>query len=269
MTERHPQTRRADLFLKGTGIFWYIVAAIGQAIFIYYIFAFYGEATVQNDLGSLNEKDVITGIVDGDETGNFLFITHALGAAVITLGGLLQLIPAIRRYAPAFHRWNGRIFMLMAYMMALGGLMMVWVRGSYTSMAGAVGITGNALCIILFATIALRLAMRRRINEHRKWAMRLFLAANGVWFIRVFVMAWIIINQSPRWLGDGLEGPAGVAISFAAFFLPVAVLQLYFAAQDSRSAAPKYIMGGGLILGTLIMAMGIFGATLFMWGPHF
>ena len=50
-----------------------------------------------------------TGHIAGDTMGNVAMVIHILIAAVVTLGGPLQLIPRVRASFPAFHRWNGRV----------------------------------------------------------------------------------------------------------------------------------------------------------------
>ena len=45
---------------------------------------------------------------------NLVLGLHLAFAFVITVGGLLQLIPAIRRTRPALHRWTGRAYLVAA-----------------------------------------------------------------------------------------------------------------------------------------------------------
>jgi hypothetical protein len=44
--------------------------------------------------------------------GNAFFGAHVLMAAVLTLGGTLQLVPQIRARLIAFHIWLGRVFLV-------------------------------------------------------------------------------------------------------------------------------------------------------------
>ncbi|WP_163360481.1 DUF2306 domain-containing protein, partial [Klebsiella aerogenes] len=86
-----------------------------------YIVGFYGRAAVEVDFERWNEV-LVGGYVPGGLAGNLVLAMHLLLAAVITLGGPLQLVPAIRRRWPRFHRWNGRAYMLTALLISLGGL---------------------------------------------------------------------------------------------------------------------------------------------------
>jgi len=259
---------RADRLLRNTAVIWYLVAAVGQLGFLYFILAFYGVRTVSGNLAGWNDKPLIDGYIAGDNVGNLMFAVHAIGAAAITLGGLLQLVPMIRQRYPSFHRWTGRVFIALAWVMAIGGLWMVWIRGTYLSVASAIAISLNALLILAFTALALRAALAGRIAEHRRWALRGFMMVSGVWFLRVGIMAWIILNQGPVGMTDSLSGPADIALVFASVLVPLAVLEIYLAAQRSRQPSHKIAASALVLAMTALMAIGVFGTIRFMWGPY-
>lgn len=262
-----PEAQPGAVFLRRCGLIWYSVAAIGQLAFIAFILAHYGRKTLSGDYPGWNDKPIIKGYVEGDATGNIMFAVHVLLAAVMTIGGLMQLIPQIRRHMPALHRWNGRVFLILAYLAAVGGLWMVWGRGTHLSLTADIATTVDGVLILFFATLAWRLAAQRRIDLHRRWAMRTFMVANGVWFLRVGIMGWAILTQG--WgLNDKLDGPVGTILTFGAYLIPLAVLELYFRAQDSRSGLRKRLAGVVVLVMTAFMAIGISGAIAFMWGPY-
>lgn len=255
----------SDAVLRGAAVFWFVVAAFGQLAFVYFIASFYGGSTLSGEFADWNRRNLITGHVPGDTAGNLQFAAHVLLAALITAGGLVQLIPAIRRYAPRLHRWNGRVYVATAVVMALGGLALVWIRGTHLTLTGAISISMVAGLILLSAAMALRHARARRIDVHRRWALRLFMVSNAVWFQRVGYMAWIIINQAPVGIGKRMDGWFDVALGFGIFVVPLAVLELYLRARDGRSAALKLATAGLLTVLTLVMAVGIFGTIRIMW----
>ncbi len=80
--------------------FWFAATAFGQIAFLAYIVGFYGPTLVSGDfaLWARNEN-LGHGYVPGNGLGNLLFAVHVGLAAVLTLGGLLQLLPALRRRA--------------------------------------------------------------------------------------------------------------------------------------------------------------------------
>ncbi|MEM9739338.1 MAG: DUF2306 domain-containing protein [Pseudomonadota bacterium] len=260
-------TPQRDL-LKWSGLAWFTVAAIGQLAFIAFIAVFYGVSIFTGDFAAWNEKPLIEGHVEGDSTGNTMFAAHVLIAAVMTLSGLMQLVPGIRARAPLFHRISGRTFISTAILLAFGGLWLVWVRGTYLSLVGAVSGTLNALLIIGFAAAALFFAINRQIDQHKRWALRLFMVANGVWFLRVGMMAWMMLAGGPLGMNRTMSGPADVVLLFGCYLIPVAVLQLYFMAQDSASEWRKHAVSGVVFASTGVMALGIFGTVAFMWGPY-
>lgn len=254
--------------LKGAGLLWFLVATAGQWTFVWYILNAYGVTTATGNIEDWNKTGLIVGYVGGDAFGNLMFALHVLLAAVITVGGTLQLIPVLRYRLPAVHRWNGRLFVIIAVVMAIGGLWMSWFRDARLSDLGALGVSLNGVLILIVAPVALRLAMARRIDEHRRWAMRLFILVNGVWFFRIGFMAWIIAMQGPVGSTSRLDGPFDLTLAFACYLLPLAVLELYFRAGRVKGAAPKLAMAGLVLLLTLVTAVGIFGAWMFMWSPH-
>ena len=259
----------ADRALNAAATFWFLVAVIGQWMFVVYILAFYGRAVLEGDLARWS-KVVSTGYVPGDRMGNFALAMHLLVAVIITVGGPLQLIPQIRARLPVFHRWNGRMYILTAFMAGITALYLVWIRGGvFGNVVQHVGISLNAVLIMLCAAMALRYALARRFGVHRRWALRLFLVVGGAWFIRVGSMFWMILNGSPGGFDPvTFQGPFLNFLSFAQYLVPLAVLEMYLRTKDRAGAPGKFAMAAGLALLTIAMGVGIFGATTRLWLPH-
>src|SRR5712691_5622884 len=108
----------ADSALKIAARFWFLVAVVGLWIFVVYVVAFYGGSAIQGDLEAWN-RALPNGYVPGDTVGNFVVAIHLFLAVIIIVGGPLQLIPRIRRHAPSFHRWNGRLYMLTVFVTSI------------------------------------------------------------------------------------------------------------------------------------------------------
>ena len=51
--------------------------------------------------------------------------------------------------------------------------------------------------------------------------------------------------------------------------LPLAVLDLYFKAQDSDRPTPKLAMAGAMLVLTAVTALGVFGTGAIMWRKDF
>lgn len=262
------ETSAGSALLRRSGLIWYLTAAVGQLAFVWMIIAHYGRKTMTGDYAGWNDKPIIKGYIDGDVAGNLLFAVHVVLAAAMTLGGLIQLIPAIRSRVPALHRWNGRLFLGVAYVMAMGGLWMTWMRPTYLSVISGVAVSVDGLLILIFASIAWRLAVKRQIDAHRLWAMRTFMVVNGVWFLRVGIMGWVLVSQGGAGLTKDMSGPLDIVLQFSAFLIPLGVLELYVMAQRSLRPLTKRWVSAVVLFWTAFMAVGIGGAVALMWGPY-
>lgn len=95
---------------------------------------------------------------------------HVAGAATALLLGWMQFLPAVRRRAPAVHRWTGRLYVLGCIEGGVAGLVLAFGTSS-----GPIGGAGFGLLAVLWlVTTALgwRTAMERRFDEHRRWMIR-------------------------------------------------------------------------------------------------
>lgn len=256
-----------ETLLRRSGLAWFLVASVGQGAFIWMIVAHYGRKTWAGNFAGWNDKPIIKGYVPGDHVGNAMFAMHVLLAAMVTLGGLLQLTPAIRRRLPVLHRWNGRLFFVIAAVMALGGMWLTWVRHTYLSPISGVAVSVDGLLILIFVAIAWRLALRREFVAHRRWAMRAFMVVNGVWFLRVGIMAWALATGGLG-MNDTLSGPADIVLQFGAYLIPLVVLELFFLGQDSPRASTRCVVGGLVLLMTVVTLLGVGGAIAVMWAPY-
>lgn len=182
-----PRAPITKVALSTSAAFWLLAALIGQWAFFYYIVTFYGVSTITGEFEIWNRLEALSGhasVRPGDVIGNATFGAHALGAGVIALGGALQLIPLVRRKWPAFHRWNGRVFLFTVTALSLSGFYLVFTRrppASFTDWATP----ANGVLILTFAALALTFALKRNVATHQRWAMRLYLVSNAQWFTRV------------------------------------------------------------------------------------
>lgn len=266
------QARRGKDFaataLRRAATAWFIVAVLGQLLFAFYVTVFYGRATLHGRFEEWN-KVLYHGYVPGAGVHNAVLASHLLLAVVVMLGGALQLLPQLRRRWPVFHRWNGRVYVLATMFAAAGGLGMVLGGKQVGDLSQHVAVGLNALTIFTCASFAWGHAMARSFDGHRRWALRLFLVAGGVWFFRIGLMLWIVANHGPVGFDPKtFTGPFLTILSFAQFLLPLAIAQLCFHAQDRRSARGQLAMAGVLGAATLMTAGGVAAAAAIMWLPH-
>lgn len=249
---------------------WLGTALLGQCLFVGYVLGFYGVHAWRGQ-PELWNKALPHGWVVGDFWGNLVLIGHLFFTVLILLGGAWQLWPRMRRAYPALHRWNGRLYLLAALLLSLGGLVMVWTRQGrgLGDLGQHLGISLNALLMLGFAWMGWRTARRRRFDLHRQWMLRLFLAVAGVWFFRIGLMLWLVVNQgSVGFDPKTFTGPFLTSLSFAQTLLPLGVLELLLRAQASRRALLQAGAALGLSFLTLMMAAGIVAAALLMWWPR-
>ncbi len=260
----------ADMALKAAAAFWFLVALVGMWIFTYYVAAYFGPLILNGGLEGLAETHLPKGYIPGDIIGNLAMALH-LAVAVIVMGfGPLQLVPQIRERAPVFHHWNGRIYLVSVVATSIAGIYMVMTRGTINGV-GLIGLnTGivfNAVLIFVFAALTVRYAIARKIDIHRRWAMRLFLTSAGVWFFRVVLMAWFIVTGGVGIDNETFTGPFLNFLAFGQYLVPLVVFELYWRVQVSASAMAKFVMAAGLFVLTGLMGLGIFAATMGMWMP--
>lgn len=258
---------RPDALLRSSAAAWLAIAMLGQLLFAAYIATNYGASAVRGDIAAWG-RTTLKGYVVGDAVGNAIFAGHIVFAVTISVAGAMQLLPALRRRAPAVHRWNGRMFLTSAAVLAVGGLHLVWVREATLGITAAVGVSLNAILVLAFGGLALSAALRRDYAAHGRWAVRTFMVAGGVWFQRLGYMAWVILNQGPVGMTKRLDGPFDTFLSFAAYLLPLAIAELYMRARDQRLSGPKFVMAGVIGVATLLTLLGVGGAAAMMWAPR-
>lgn len=260
--------RKTDNILNITANFWFIVAVAGQWAFVLYILLFYGGSVAQGDLSSWNNV-LAHGLISGDPIGNIVLGAHIFLAFVITLGGPLQLIPQIRNKYKAFHRWNGRLYIITAFIISIAGLYMITTRGVVGGTFMAIGNSINALLIMIFAALTLRTALAHNFSAHRRWALRTFIVVNGVWFMRIGYGLWALLTQG-SFVGstENLDGPFDAFLALAHTLLPLAVLEIYLYIKAKANPKEQIAMAITLFILTIAMGAGIFMATLIFWLPH-
>ncbi|WP_374583115.1 DUF2306 domain-containing protein [Pseudoduganella sp.] len=254
--------------LKAVAAFWFIITALGQSLFVLYILGFHGRAIALGQPELMN-KVLPKGYVPGDTAGNLALVVHVLFAVFIIGGGLLQLVPQFRIRAPRMHRWNGRLYVTLAVISTLAGTLMLATRGTVGGPVMHAGMLVDAVLILLFAWLTVREAHAKRLDSHRRWALRLFMTVSAVWFFRIGLMAWLLLNGGPAGFDPGtFRGPFLDVLAFAQYLLPLAVLELYLRARSSANARLQGVTAALLAGATLLMCVGIFGATMGMWLPR-
>jgi Predicted membrane protein (DUF2306) len=261
-----PESSAANKALRSSVVLWFCLALVGQWLFAAYIVLDFGAQTLrETPIDIFKQPNFHQQSYAASD--NLLLLLHVLLAALINFAGLSQMIPQLRKRWPQLHRWNGRFFLSAGLIAAVSGLYLSWVSDARMSNTGAIGITFNGLLILLFAPLAWFYARQRNWRMHRRFAVHAFMLVSGVWFFRLALMAWFILNQGPLGNSDHLDGPADIGLSFACYLLPMALAELYFWAERKTRWA-QWGAAIAIFLGNALMAVGIVAATMFMWWPR-
>ena len=254
----------AGRVLKRSAELWFLTAIAGQWIFVAYIAAHPVYLILSGGLQGLTRTHMPQGYIPGDTAGNLTLAAHVFLAVVIIGGGPLQLIPHIRSRFPAFHRWNGRVYMTGAAVSAAGGFYLTWARPTVGNILQNIAISIDAVLIVMFAVVALRYALARKIDIHRRWALRLFMVVSAVWFLRIGYRLWSYFSGIT---GIKFERYFDILV-FAQYLVPLAILEIYLRTRDRAGARGLLAMSGTLFGITVIMAFGIYLTTMNMWLPR-
>jgi uncharacterized membrane protein len=272
ISQRRDSTRgfTAPVALKRAAAVWTTVALIGQAVFAVYVTAMYGRPMIMGDITRWSLGPTKQAYIAGDGPGNMAMGVHAVLAILILLASAIQLLPKIRRRWPAVHRWTGRAYLSAAVVTSLAGVYLLLARGTVGDLSQHIAITLNAAILVTCAACAWRTARVRDFAAHRRWALRTWLAASGVFFFRIYMMAWLLAWRAPVGFDPKtFSGPFLTLLAFGVYVIgPLALLELYLRAERSVRPVQQWATTGTLALLTLITTAGVIGATLGMWAPR-
>jgi hypothetical protein len=247
--------------------FWFAVAFVGQVLFAFSTALFYSMTALRGDMVVWN-KHLAHGYTAGDPIGNAALITHIVSAVFLVCSGTIQFVPAIRRQAPVFHRWNGRVYIFTAFGLAAAGLYLLISRGNATTPLQEFGAAVLAVLVMLCATMALRFALKRDFATHRRWAWRLYLLVSSALFIRSGVaLAAMIVSGTGAFDVAALKGSFLTFLTFGQYIIPLAVLELYFWAQVHGGRMARLAMAAGLVAISLAMGAGVAAASMGIFVP--
>ena len=263
---RSPWEPLARTTLKASIRFWFLVMMAGQLIFAISISILYGLKAWRGDFAAWN-RVMTHGYIPGQAIGNAIVGVHIASAVIILMAGTLQLIPGIRARAPAFHRWTGRFYILSAFTLSLAGLYMMWFRGTVGDLSQHIGNSGLAVFIMLCAFMAVSQARARKIESHRRWAIRLFIVVSASLFIRASIILITVIAGGPVGFDPTTSsGPLLTFIGFAQYLLPLGVFEIYLRARAGGPAI-RLAMATALLMITLATSAGLAAVTATIWVP--
>ena len=137
-----------------------------------------------------------------------LTFLHIVPAALLIVMMPLQFVKRIRTQHPAWHRWSGRLLIVLGFVVGTSALVM-----SFTMAIGGANETAAttlfALLFLFFLTMGFWNIRQRRIVRHREWMIRAFGVSLGIATTRPIVGVFFAARRlSPReffgtafWLG--------------------------------------------------------------------
>ncbi|MFD0677018.1 MULTISPECIES: DUF2306 domain-containing protein [unclassified Paenibacillus] len=115
----------------------------------------------------------------------FMLRSHIVLAVIALITGPVGTIRAIRQKAIAWHRWNGRIYVLSILLNVIPGLYMAWfVPGSLT-MVGFLVLNSLWLATTWLGYIHIR---RKNVAQHTCWITRSFFLTYANLIIHLLLM---------------------------------------------------------------------------------
>lgn len=260
-------TSSSRTWLSRTAAAWFAVGIAGQLAFAFSVAVFYGLSAGRGHWQSWN-RFMTHGYMPDQSVGNGAVALHLSAATLLVVSGALQLVPQLRNRAPTLHRVNGRLYLTCAVLASLAGLFMLWNRGAVGDVWQHAASTLNAVLVLAFAGMTLRSALARDIARHRRWALRLYVVVLGVWFFRIALALWLGVFGGPLGFDPAtFAGPALTTIAFAAFLLPLAIVEMYWRATDQPSDGRRFAAAAVLALATIATGLGATGAGLGTWLP--
>jgi hypothetical protein len=172
----------------------------------------------------------------------------------------------VRYYAPAVHRWLGRIYVAAAAFAGIGGLIFIFFTGTVGGLVMDIGFGLYGALMMLCALQTYRYARRRKLDIHRIWAIRLFALAIGSWLYRMEYGFWFIV-AGELWHTNTFHGFFDFLMSFF-FYIPNLLIAEAYLRGGSKHAgnAAKYITATvmAVSVGLLTIATYFFAAKYWL-----
>ena len=242
------------------GALWFSAAFFGTYIAFFYAGAIYVGAPEQ-------WNEVLPRLYEpGSPAATAAIASHFAAGAILLLLGPIQLIGALRRAAPSFHRWTGRLYVVAALSAGLGGLVFIVRQGTIAGapMSVAFGIYGALMIIAAVQTY--RFARARRLAVHRAWAIRLFALAIGSWLYRVEYGFWFLLDGGGHTeLYDGWFD----VVMYYFFYVPNLIVAELFIRARRAPDRPGLQLGGAAVMtgAASLILLATFQFAQLLWIP--
>ena len=123
---------------------------------------------------------------DGFVSNPVLTLLHILPALLFIVLGLLQFAKRIRKKYPTFHRWNGRVLLIIGALVGVSGIVMGF-KMAISGISETAAITFFGSWFLFALAKAFVLIRQRKIDLHREWMIRAFATGMAVTTTRPIV----------------------------------------------------------------------------------
>lgn len=249
--------RALALAVRWLGIAVVALLCLSGLQFCLYIALTYVAPLFGGDLRGWNDN-FLPGLYDADNpaaTGSIGM--HFITGAVVMVLGCVQLLPFLRERWPALHRWNGRIYVALATLTAVGGLGFIVLQGTVGGAVMNIGFGLYGVLMILASVQTIRYARARRFDLHRAWAIRLFVLVIASWLYRLEYGLSALLELGGR--SAGFSGSFDHVMAFA-FYLPnLVIAELYVRAlRPSSSTLTRTAAFAAMLIAAAVTAMGVY-----------
>ena len=145
---------------------------------------------------------------------------HIIGGSALLILGFAQFSPRLRRACPAWHRWTGRVLILLGVFFALSSL---WMNFSDQAMAASALHDGaqNVVAVLFLIVLGLGVAAIRRgeVARHRVWMLRAYALTLGAATQTVMLLPVFLIYGE-------VEGTALDLVFISGWLINLAVAEL-------------------------------------------
>ncbi|MGG1677731.1 DUF2306 domain-containing protein [Neobacillus sp. NRS-1170] len=131
-----------------------------------------------------------------------VLVGHIVFACLAILSGFLQFIKRIRLHKPKAHRYLGRIYTGSVFISGLLAFVLIFYAENFTK---AVALLVLSMLWLYTCWKGFRAAVRKEINEHRRWMVRSF----GVTLVAVSARLLVPVLLLSYYLLNGFSLPEG------------------------------------------------------------
>lgn len=257
---------RLQKFLNLSIAAWLTSLIMAQLVFVSYLLLGYGLSAAMSGWSTWIHFNN-TAYLENDMLGNLTYASHVLLAIAMILGGSLQILPSVRNRFRKFHRINGRVVISLACIISLAGMHLLIFRETVGNLLMHLLLSFSGMVILVSGFMSIKTASNRNFTEHKIWAIRLYLAANGVLFFRLIMFAWLSVFGTLGINTKDFTGITVVCISIASYILPLVIAE--WVRYTNKHPKPMIVIPCAcLLLGiSAIFLLGLLAISVGRWYP--